>query len=111
MEANIPERSGLGDLIASVWEQALGAASNVEGDLKRAFTKIHLLAGWSQDEGLQQLRAMTERMVRQRQDIERRLEELTKRSLEMLSIPRRDATRQAATLLEALEKRVEALQK
>lgn len=95
------------ELFQQIWSQALVTVTGAEEEAQRLLSRAQGIVGWSQDEA----RRLGERLASQRREMERRVEEAVKTSVARLRVPRRDEIIQLTTRLEALTKRIEALQK
>ena len=95
------------ELFQQIWSQALVTVTGAEEEAQRLLSRVQGLAGWSQDEA----RRLGERLASQRREMERRVEEAVKTSVARLRVPRREEIAQLTTRLEAVSKRIEALQK
>lgn len=105
------DRKSIPEFFQTVWSQALVAVTNTEEEATRVLTRLQDAAGWSQDEARRQLQSFSEKLVGQRRDIEKRVEETVKQSLTHLHLPRRDEIAQLSARLDALAQRVENLSK
>ena len=66
------EKRPLAETFERLWGQALLAVSTAEEEAGRVVQRVTGAAGWSQDEVRRQARELTERLVTQRRDLERR---------------------------------------
>lgn len=99
------------EMFQQVWSQALVTVSNAEDEVSRLMARLQEKAGWNPDEGRRQIRELSERLVGQRREVEKRVEDVAQRTLGRLRIPRRDQVAQLNARLATLEKRLEALDK
>ena len=106
---NSKEWWSFGETFERVWGQALVAVSAAEDEAGKVAQRVAELAGWSQDEVKRHVRDFTERLIVQRRDMEKAVEESVKRSLARLKVPRREDLETARERLDALAKRIEAL--
>lgn len=95
------------ELFQQIWSQALVTVTGAEEEAQRLLSRAQGIVGWSQDEA----RRLGERLASQRREMERRVEEAVKTSVARLRVPRREEIVQLTTRLEALSKRIEAIQK
>ena len=96
-------------MFQQVWSQALVTVSNAEDEVARLVARLEERAGWSPEDARRQVRGLSERLVGQRREAERRVEEVVRQTLGKLQVPRRDQVAQLNLRLEALEKRLEGL--
>jgi poly(hydroxyalkanoate) granule-associated protein len=103
------EKWGLGDTFERVWSQALLAVSAAEDEASKVAHRVAEVAGWSQEEVKRQVRELTDRLVSQRREMEKALEDGVKRTLVKLKVPRREEIQAVQERLEKLAQRIEEL--
>ena len=111
MEQKPTDRKSIPEFFQTVWSQALVAVTNTEEEATRVISRLQDVAGWSQEEARRQMQSFSEKLVGQRKDLERRVEDTVKQSLTHLQMPRRDDIAQLTSRLDALARRVENLSK
>lgn len=94
-----------------LWSQALLAVSTAEDEAGKLVHKVSDFAGWSQDEARRHIREFSERLVTQRRDLEKSVEESVKRALAGLTLPRREDIAAFEARLNRVAERLEALGK
>lgn len=99
------------EVFEKVWSQALMAVSTAEEEASKVGARMAEAAGWSQEELKRQVRELTERLATQRRAIEERVEDGVKGALTSLRVPRRDALAGIAARLDAVSRRIEALER
>jgi hypothetical protein len=92
-----------------LWGQALVAVSQAEDEAGKAAQKFAEVTGWGQEEIKRQARELSERLVRQRRDLEHSVEEGVRRTLLTLRVPRREEIHDIQARLERVAARIEAL--
>jgi len=90
------------------WSQALVAVSRAE-DASRAVQRVAEAAGWGQEEIKRQARELSERLVKQRRDLEHTLDEGVRRTLARLRVPRREEIQEIHARLDRVAARIDAL--
>lgn len=105
------ERRQIPEAFEKVWSQALLAMSTAEEEASRVMSRVADLSGWSQEEVRRHLREFSERLLAQRRDLERNVEEGVRRALLRLRVPRREELAALSSRLDDLGKRVETLSK
>lgn len=108
-EGSNKERWSLGETFERVWGQALVAVSAAEDEAGKVAQRVAELAGWSQDEVKRHVRDLADRLIAQRKEMEKGVEEGVARSLARLKVPRREDLETARQRLDALAQRIEAL--
>jgi hypothetical protein len=103
------ERKPLGEYFEQVWGQALVAVSKAEEEASRAAQRVAEAAGWGQEELKRQGRELSERLIRQRRDLEHTLEEGVRRTLSRLRVPRREEIQDIQGRLDRVAARIDAL--
>lgn len=111
MEQLPKDRRTVSELFHQLWGQALVTVSGAEEEASKALARVQEVAGWSQDEGRRQVREFTERLVQQRRDFERRVEETIRVAVSRVKVPRREEIAQLNSRLDTLTRRVEGLLK
>ncbi len=101
----------MSEFFHQVWGQALVTVSGAEDEAAKLLGRVQEVAGWSQDEGRRQLREFTERLIHQRREFERRVEETIRVAVSRLKVPRREEIAQLNSRLDTLTRRVEGLSK
>jgi polyhydroxyalkanoate synthesis regulator phasin len=104
-------RKSPGEVFERIWGQALLAVSAAEEEAARALQRASEAAGWSQEEARRQVREFAERLVGQRRDLERNVEEGVKGALTRLRVPRREELSEVQSRLDRLLARVEGLER
>jgi polyhydroxyalkanoate synthesis regulator phasin len=106
------EKRPISEQLERIWSQALMAASAAEEEASKVVHRVAELAGWSQDEVKRHVRELSERLVTQRHDLERSVEEAVKGSLARIKLPKReelvafeDRLNQVAARIDALAER------
>lgn len=104
------EKRPLAETFERLWGQALLAVSSAEEEASRAVQRVTGAAGWSQDEVRRHARELTERLVSQRRDLERNVEEGVRRALGRMKLPRREELQEVSVRLERIAQRIQALE-
>ena len=104
------EKRPLAETFERLWGQALVAVSNAEEEASRVVQRVTGAAGWSQDEVRRHARELTERLVSQRRDLERNVEEGVRHALGRLKLPRREELQEVSVRLERVAERIRALE-
>jgi len=91
------------------WSQALVAVSRAEDEASRAVQRVAEAAGWGQEEVKRQARELSERLVKQRRDLEHTLDEGVRRTLARLRVPRREEIQEIHARLDRVAARIDAL--
>jgi len=84
------EKRPFAEQLERLWGQALMTVSLAEDEAAKAVHRVAEMAGWSQDEVKRHVRELSERLVSQRHEFERSVEEGVKRALQRLQVPRRE---------------------
>ncbi len=105
------DRRTVSEFFHQVWGQALVTVSGAEDEAAKLLARVQEVAGWSQDEGRRQLREFTDRLIHQRRDFERRVEDTIRVAVSRLKVPRREEIAQLNSRLDTLTRRVEGLSK
>lgn len=92
------------EFFQQIWSQALTTVQGAEGEAQKVLTRLQ---GVSQEEA----RKLSERLLGQRKELERRVEDVVKHSVARLKLPRRDEVAQLQARVDALVRRVETLSK
>lgn len=103
------ERRPFAEHLERLWSQALLTVSVAEGEAAKAVHRVAELAGWSQDEVKRHVRELSERLVMQRHELERSVEEAVKGALARLKLPKREELMAFEQRLNRLSERVDAL--
>jgi hypothetical protein len=96
------DKKSVPELFRDAWSQALSAVSSAEDEAHRALTRVSDLAGWGQDEVRRHTREFADRLVGQRREVEKSIDQGVRRALARTKPPRREE-------VEALTQRVDAL--
>lgn len=105
------EKKGLADSLQSVWSQALLAVNSAETEASSLVSKLQSSAQLSQDEVRKQVRELADRLTHQRRDIERRVEEGVRLTLQRVRVPRREEIAGLNARLDTLNRRIDNLLK
>jgi poly(hydroxyalkanoate) granule-associated protein len=92
-----------------LWGQALVAVTQAEEEATKAVQRIAEAAGSGQDEVKRQVRELSDRLVRQRKDLEHSVEEGVRRTLARLRVPRREEVQDIQARLDRVAARIDAL--
>jgi polyhydroxyalkanoate synthesis regulator phasin len=103
------EKRPLAEQLERLWSQALLAASAAEGEASKVVHRVAELAGWSQDEVKRHVRELSERLVTQRHELERGVEDAVKGRLARLKVPKREELVAFEDRLNRLAARIDAL--
>jgi len=103
------ERWGLAETFERVWGQALLAVSTAEDEATKAVHRVAEVAGWNQEEAKRYVRELTERLVIQRREMEKSVEDGVKRTLARLKVPRREELQAVQERLDRVAQRIESL--
>ncbi len=106
-----PEKNPLVEALERFWTQALTAMTQAEDEASKAVSKFAASAGAGGDEVRRQAKDLSARLVSQRQQLERRVEDAVARSLARFQVPRREQLVALNQRLDSLQRRVEALRK
>ena len=104
------EKRPLAETFERLWSQALLAVSTAEDEAGRAVQRVTGAAGWSPDEVRRHARELTERLVSQRRDLERNVEEGVRKALGRMKLPRREELQEVSVRLERVARRIQALE-
>ena len=104
------EKRPLAETFERLWGQALLAVSTAEEEAGRVVQRVTGAAGWSPDEVRRHARELTERLVSQRRDLERNVEEGVRRALGRMKLPRREELQEVSVRLERVAERIRALE-
>ncbi len=104
-----PEGPGASSGLERLWSQALVTVSAAGEEVGRTAQKLAERAGLNAEEIRGHLREFTERLTTQRRDLESRVEEVARRALSTVKVPRREQLQELQTRLESLEARVARL--
>ena len=99
----------IAEYVERAWGQALVAVSQAEEEASKLATKLAEVAGWGQDEVRRHARELSERLQRQRGELEGAVEEGVKKALTRLRVPRREELKKVATRLDRIAARLDAL--
>ncbi len=105
------EKRTLSEIFEHLWSQALVAVSAAEDEVSKAVQKLAEAAGWSQEEARRQVRELSERLVVQRRELNRAVEEGVKKALARVKVPRRDELQDFGRRLDRLAERIRALER
>ena len=105
------EKRTLSEVFEHLWSQALVAVSTAEDEVSRAVQKLAGVAGWSQEEARRQVRELSERLVAQRRELNRVVEEGVKKALVRVKVPRRDELQDFGRRLDRMAERIRALER
>lgn len=109
MDQKPVDKNPVTEIFHQVWSQALVAVTGAEEEATKLIGRIQETVGWSQEEARKQVREFSDRLVGQRRDVEKRLEEAVKQSLSLLKVPRRDELAQLSARVDELTRRMENL--
>jgi polyhydroxyalkanoate synthesis regulator phasin len=105
------EKRTFSEIFEHLWSQALVAVSAAEDEVSKAVQKLAEAAGWSQEEARRQVRELSERLVAQRRELNRAVEEGVKKALARVKVPRRDELQDFGRRLDRLAERIQALER
>jgi polyhydroxyalkanoate synthesis regulator phasin len=105
------DRRSIAEFFQQVWSQALVTVSGAEDEAAKLLARVQGMAGWSQDEVKRQVREYADRLTSQRRDMERKVEDTVRVSLQRLRVPRKEEIAQLNSRLDTLNKRIEQLSK
>jgi polyhydroxyalkanoate synthesis regulator phasin len=109
MEAQKEKRS-LGEHFERLWGQALTAVSTAEDEALKVVQRMSEAAGgWSPEEMKQRARELTERLVSQRRELERTVDDAVRGTLVRLKVPKREQIQEVQARLETLATRIDRL--
>jgi polyhydroxyalkanoate synthesis regulator phasin len=109
MDPKPEEKRTMTEIFHQVWGQALTAVTSAEEEANKLLSKLPWASAWSPEEARKQVREFSERLVVQRKDMERRVEEAVKLSLRSVQLPRRDELKELSARVDELARRVESL--
>jgi polyhydroxyalkanoate synthesis regulator phasin len=104
------EKRPLAETFERLWGQALLAVSTAEEEAGRVVQRVTAAAGWSQDEVRRHARELTERLVTQRQHLERNVEDGVRKALGRMTLPRREELQDVSARLDRIAERIRALE-
>ncbi len=104
-----PDKKGFSEAFERLWGQALLAVNQAEEETQKAVQRIADAAGAGQDEIRRHARELTERLVKQRKELEHALEEGVRKTLVRLRVPRREELQDVQTRLDRVAARIDAL--
>lgn len=105
------DRRSIAEFFQQVWSQALVTVSGAEDEAAKLLARVQGMAGWSQDEVKKQVREYSERLTTQRRDMEKKVEDAVRVSLQRVRVPRKEEIAQLNSRLDTLNKRIEHLAK
>lgn len=100
---------GVAEIVQQWWEQATLAVSNADDEVLKFLSRLPGFSGLQPDEAKRHVRELSERLVQQRRDAEKRIEDTVRQAVTRLKVPRRDEVQLLTARLEALAKRIEEL--
>jgi len=103
------DRRSIAEFFQQVWSQALVTVSGAEDEAAKLLARVQGMAGWSQDEVKRQVREYADRLTTQRRDMERKVEDAVRVSLQRMRVPRKEEIAQLNSRLDTLNKRIEHL--
>ena len=111
MDQKPEERKTVTEFFHQVWGQALTAMTGAEEEATKLLSRLPWATAWTPEEARKQVRELSERLVAQRKDMERRLDEAVKLSLKAVHVPRREELKELSARVDELARRVETLAK
>ena len=103
------EKAGLADFFKEAWSQALLKVSAAEDEAAKVLHKAGDLAGWKPDDVKKLAKEFSERLMAQRKEFEKSLDEGIHRAVARVKFPRRDDLDALVRRLDQVEARIEAL--
>jgi polyhydroxyalkanoate synthesis regulator phasin len=103
------ERKCFAEGFERLWGQALVAVDQAEEEAGKAVQRIADAAGAGQEEIRRHVRELSERLVRQRKDLEHALDDGVRHTLSRLRVPRREELQDIQTRLDRVAARIDAL--
>ncbi len=108
--AETPEKRPLVDFFERIYSQAQTSVAVAEDELAKTVGRLTDAATEQRDEARRQIRELSERVVNQRKEFERTVDEKVRGMLERVRVPRRDEIKALNERLDALTKRLERIQ-
>jgi polyhydroxyalkanoate synthesis regulator phasin len=109
MDTNSKDRKSLPEYFQQIWTHALLTVNGVEEEATKLVGKLQGLSVLGPDEMRRQVRDFSERLLLQRKDFERQVDEAVRQRLQKVRIPRREDIVQITSRLDSLAQRIEAL--
>lgn len=109
MDQKPVDKKSVTEIFHQVWSQALVAVTGAEDEATKLIGRVQEALGWNQEEARRQVRDFSDRLVGQRRDVEKRVEEAVKHSLSLLKVPRREELAQLSARVDELARRMESL--
>jgi hypothetical protein len=103
------DKKPLTDYFEKVWSQALLAVSAAEDEVGKVVHRVTEVAGASQDEVKRQVREFKDRLVQQRKDLEKGVEDGVKGALLKVRLPKREDLAPLEDRLNKVAQRIEEL--
>ena len=104
-----PEGGGSPSGLERLWSQALMAVASAGEEAGRAAQRLLERAGLNAEEIRGHLREFTDRLAAQGRDMEGRVEEVARRALSTIKVPRREQIQELQARLDAVEARLASL--
>jgi polyhydroxyalkanoate synthesis regulator phasin len=99
----------LQEIFKDAWSHALAGVNAAEQEAEKVFARVADVAGFSPEDVRRHAREFGERLVAQRREIERTLDDAIRRATSRFRVPSREDLDQLEKRLEAIAARVEAL--
>ncbi len=98
-------------LFKEAWSNALAGVNAAEQEAEKVLTRIADAAGFSPEEVRRQAREFGERLVNQRREVERAVDDAVRRAANRFRIPSREDIEALQRRVDAVAQRVDALAK
>ncbi|WP_242355690.1 MULTISPECIES: phasin family protein [Anaeromyxobacter] len=99
----------LQEIFKDAWSHALAGVNAAEQEAEKVFARVADVAGFSPEDVRRHAREFGERLVAQRREVERTLDDAIRRATSRFRVPSREDLDQLEKRLEAIAARVEAL--
>lgn len=98
------------DWFREAWSQALLAVTTAEEDASRVLQRVGDLAGWRPEDARRYAKEFGERLVLQRKDFEKAVDDGVAKALSRVKIPRREEMEALTRRVNRIAERIEAIE-
>lgn len=103
------ERQNVAGWFKDAWGNALSAVSSAEEEAQKLLRRAGEMVGWSPEDVVKYAREFGERLISQRRELERTVEDRVKKAVARLRMPRREELEALRSRLDKLAERLDAL--
>ena len=103
-------KRGMTDWFREAWSQAIVAVSTAEEEAGKVLHKAGDLAGWGPEEAKRLAKDFSEKLISQRKDLEKSLDDQVHKTLSRMKVPRRDEIEALQARVAKAAERIEALE-